>query len=60
MFHYMQMAKGARVDMKSGEWNKSLIEAELAEHPLINSTHRNSNNSAAELHECDTTYRCIA
>ena len=45
------LAQGARVDMKSGDWNTGLMEAELLAHPQINRTHQTSNNSAA--------YRCI-
>ena len=48
--------------MESGEWHKWLVEAELAEHPLVNAIDRCSNkliNSSPDEHECDTNYRCI-
>ena len=67
MFRYTKMAQGlgtqgARAEMKRGEWNNGLIEAELAEHPLIRGICRMCNkltNSAAHLHECDTHYVCL-
>ena len=53
---------GARVDMKRGEWSKSMLKAEVDSHPWIASYVADSNkllNSKADQHECDTNYRCL-
>ena len=59
--HYTKGA-GARIDMKRGEWNKSLLLAELKHHPFIfkiSGGTNKLNNSAPDAHECDTNYMCL-
>ena len=66
-FHYWKPddfgnVRGARVDMKRGEWNKDLLKAEVDNHQEIESCDEDSSkliNSKAEKHECDTNFHCV-